>query len=88
MSDLVAKAEAAASRAYAPYSNYLVGAVVRARDGREFIGVKTAAALIKSLRETYDYPIFLNADHTHSLDKAKEACASSSVAAPNKKGKR
>jgi fructose-bisphosphate aldolase class II len=40
---------------------------------REFIGVKQAVALIKSLRETYDYPIFLNADHTHSLDKAKEA---------------
>jgi fructose-bisphosphate aldolase class II len=40
---------------------------------REFIGVKQAAALIKNIRETYDYPIFLNADHTHSLDKAKEA---------------
>jgi fructose-bisphosphate aldolase, class II len=40
---------------------------------REFIGVKQAAALIKSLRDEYDYPIFLNADHTHSLDKAKEA---------------
>jgi fructose-bisphosphate aldolase class II len=40
---------------------------------REFIGVKQCVALIKSIRETYDYPIFLNADHTHSLDKAKEA---------------
>ncbi len=40
---------------------------------REFIGVRQAAALIKSYRDTYDYPIFLNADHTHSLDKAKEA---------------
>jgi len=40
---------------------------------REFIGVRQAAALIKNLREQYDYPIFLNADHTHSLDKAKEA---------------
>lgn len=40
---------------------------------REFIGVRQVAALIKSLREQYDYPIFLNADHTHSLDKAKEA---------------
>jgi fructose-bisphosphate aldolase, class II len=40
---------------------------------REFIGVKQAVALIKSLRETYDYPIFLNADHTHSLEKVKEA---------------
>jgi fructose-bisphosphate aldolase class II len=42
---------------------------------REFIGVKQAVALIKTLREEYDYPIFLNADHTHSLDKAKEAAA-------------
>ena len=40
---------------------------------REFVGVRQAAALIKSLREQYDYPIFLNADHTHSLDKAREA---------------
>jgi fructose-bisphosphate aldolase class II len=39
----------------------------------EFIGVKQAVALIKSLRDEYDYPIFLNADHTHSLDKVKEA---------------
>lgn len=40
---------------------------------REFIGVRQVAALIKSLREEYDFPIFLNADHTHSLDKVKEA---------------
>jgi len=40
---------------------------------REFIGVRQCVALIKSLREQYDFPIFLNADHTHSIDKAKEA---------------
>ena len=40
---------------------------------RDFIGVRQCVALIKSIRETYDFPIFLNADHTHSLDKAKEA---------------
>ena len=40
---------------------------------REFIGVRRAAALIKSLREEYDYPIFLNADHTYSFGKVKEA---------------
>lgn len=40
---------------------------------REFVGVRQAAALVKSIREEYDYPIFLNADHTHSLDKVKEA---------------
>ena len=44
MSDLVEKAEAAAARAYAPYSNYLVGAVVRTRDGREFEGVNVENA--------------------------------------------
>jgi len=44
MNDLVAKADAAAERAYAPYSNYLVGAVVRARDGREFTGVNVENA--------------------------------------------
>src|SRR5260370_26801957 len=40
---------------------------------REFTGVPQAAALVKSVREAYDFPIFLNADHTHSLDKAVEA---------------
>jgi fructose-bisphosphate aldolase, class II len=40
---------------------------------REFIGVKQCVALIRSLREQYDYPIYLNADHTHSLDKVREA---------------
>lgn len=40
---------------------------------REFIGVGQAVALVKNLRQLFDYPIFLNADHTHSLDKVKEA---------------
>jgi fructose-bisphosphate aldolase class II len=40
---------------------------------REFIGVRQAVALIKSFREEYDLPVFLNADHTHSLDKVREA---------------
>lgn len=39
---------------------------------RDFIGVKQIAALIKSLREEYDFPIFLNADHTRSLEKIKQ----------------
>lgn len=40
---------------------------------REFLGPWQAVALVRSLREQYDYPIFLNADHTHSFEKAKEA---------------
>jgi cytidine deaminase len=42
--ELVEKAEAAAKAAYAPYSNYLVGAVVRTTDGKEFAGVNVENA--------------------------------------------
>jgi cytidine deaminase len=44
VSELVEKAEAVASRAYAPYSNYHVGAVLRTTDGREFEGVNVENA--------------------------------------------
>jgi cytidine deaminase len=44
MSELVERAEAVAARAYAPYSRYLVGAVVRTRDGRLFEGVNVENA--------------------------------------------
>ncbi|TAK56935.1 ketose-bisphosphate aldolase [Patescibacteria group bacterium] len=40
---------------------------------RDFIGVRQAAALVKSLREQYDFPIFINADHTYSFERVKEA---------------
>ena len=40
---------------------------------REFLGTREAVALVRSLRDGYGYPIFLNADHTHSLEKIKEA---------------
>lgn len=39
---------------------------------REFVGVKEAVALILALREE-GLPLFLNADHTHSLEKIEEA---------------
>ncbi|MEA1929776.1 MAG: class II fructose-bisphosphate aldolase [Patescibacteria group bacterium] len=48
---------------------------------RAFIGVRQAAALVKSLREEYPapdspgshYPIFLNADHTYSFEEVRVA---------------
>lgn len=40
---------------------------------REFFGTRQIAAAVKSLREEFNYPIFLNADHTHSFEKIKEA---------------
>jgi cytidine deaminase len=44
VSELVRKAEGAAGQAYAPYSGYRVGAVVRMSDGREFAGVNVENA--------------------------------------------
>ena len=43
---------------------------------REFIGVRQIAALVRSLREEFDFPVFLNADHTYSVAKAQEAARS------------
>jgi len=40
---------------------------------RDFVGVKLVANAVKSIREEFDYPIYLNADHTYSFDRVKEA---------------
>ncbi len=51
-----------------------VPVLVGASEGeRDFMGVRQVAALVRSLREEFDFPIFLNADHTHSLARAVEA---------------
>ena len=48
--------------------------LVGASEGeRDFLGVRQIAVLVRSLREAFDFPIFLNADHTHTLAKAIEA---------------
>src|ERR1700678_1059264 len=39
---------------------------------REFVGTRQIAAFVHSLRDEYDFPLFLNADHTHSLAKGLE----------------
>lgn len=39
---------------------------------RDFIGVKQAKALVQTIKSE-NLPIFLNADHTYSVDKVKEA---------------
>ena len=51
-----------------------VPVIVGASEGeREFAGTRQLAAVVRSLREEFDFPIFLNADHTHTLAKAIEA---------------
>jgi fructose-bisphosphate aldolase, class II len=48
-----------------------VPVIVGASEGeRAFLGVRQVADLVKSLRDEQGFPIFLNADHTHSLDSA------------------
>ena len=48
--------------------------IVGASEGeRQFAGTRLLAAAVRSLREEFDFPIFLNADHTHSLAGALEA---------------
>lgn len=48
----------------------IVGA---SQEERNFMGVRQIAALVHSLRDEFAFPIFLNADHTHSLPEALEA---------------
>jgi fructose-bisphosphate aldolase class II len=56
---------------YASAYELKVPVIVGASEGeRAFLGVPQIAALVRSLREQDDFPIFLNADHTHSLDSA------------------
>lgn len=40
---------------------------------RKFVGSRQAVALVKSLREEYNFPIFINADHCKSFESLKEA---------------
>jgi fructose-bisphosphate aldolase class II len=40
---------------------------------RDFFGVGQARAMVDAYREQFDIPIFLNADHTKSFERAKEA---------------
>ena len=48
-----------------------VPVIIGASEGeRAFLGVSQITALVQSLREEFDFPVFLNADHTHSLASA------------------
>jgi fructose-bisphosphate aldolase class II len=40
---------------------------------RDYVGVRQAVAIVKSIREERNQPIFLNADHTYSFERVKEA---------------
>src|ERR1043165_5824251 len=63
--ELVARARATSERAYAPYSNYLVGAAVLARDGRIFEGVNV---------ENAAYPLGICAERSALARAVVEGC--------------
>lgn len=67
--------EFAALRAIAHASRELgVPVIIGTSEGEaEFIGMKESVALVGAMREGLEYPIFLNADHMHSIEKVKEA---------------
>jgi cytidine deaminase len=71
-SELVDKATAAAENAYAPYSRYRVGAVVRTVDGREFAGVNV---------ENAAYPLCQCAEKTAIGAAAAAGCRPGDLAA-------
>jgi len=70
--DLLARARAVATRAYAPYSNYLVGAAVLARDGRVFEGTNV---------ENAAYPLGICAEKSAIAQAVAAGCAPGNVEA-------
>lgn len=64
-SDLYEQAVAVAQRAYAPYSEFLVGAAVRSRDGRVFEGVNV---------ENASYPLGICAERAALARAVVEGC--------------
>ena len=63
--ELLDRARAVAARAYAPYSNYLVGAAVRSRDGRVYEGVNV---------ENAAYPLGICAEKTAIASAVVDGC--------------
>jgi cytidine deaminase len=70
--ELVARAEAVAARAYAPYSKYLVGAVALARDGSVFEGVNV---------ENAAYPLGICAEKSALARAVAEGCGPGDIEA-------
>ena len=40
---------------------------------RKFVGLRQVVALVKAFKEEYELPVFLNPDHSHSVESAKSA---------------
>lgn len=55
-------------------AGYLIPVIIGVSEGEEeFIGVNEVSALVRTLREKDNYPIFLNADHHYGYDSVKNS---------------
>lgn len=63
-----------AARAVASERGEDIPVIVGVSEGeRDFFGVQQVVEFIESVRNSYAYPIFSNADHTYSVERAQEA---------------
>ena len=59
---------------YNAAKNLNLPVIIGVSEGEEdFVGLEQSVALVKSFRDTYNYPIFLNADHHYSFDRVKRS---------------
>lgn len=55
-------------------AGYRVPVVIGTSEGeRDALGARQVVALTQSIRDEYDYPLFLNADHCHGIESFKVA---------------
>lgn len=63
-----------AAKRVADESGKVIPVIAGVSEGeRDYIGVRESMALVKIVRERDGYPVFLNADHSYSLERVKEA---------------
>jgi fructose-bisphosphate aldolase class II len=54
--------------------NLRVPVIIGVSEGeRDFVGVSAIAAVVASIRKDFNYPIYLNADHSYSFERVKTA---------------
>jgi len=63
-----------AARAVSDEAGEKVPIIIGASEGeRDYVGVRQIVEIVHSIQEQFDYPIFINADHTYSVERCKEA---------------
>ncbi|PIR88789.1 MAG: tagatose-bisphosphate aldolase [Candidatus Harrisonbacteria bacterium CG10_big_fil_rev_8_21_14_0_10_44_23] len=65
-----------AAKKLSDYAGWKIPIIIGVSEGeRDILGTAIVSTTVHKLRTDFDYPIFINADHTHSLARVKEAVA-------------